>query len=255
MNNDYPESVNGVTTRINPDGSFSLPRCKREVQRYLDNKYIRCNGELRWFPRIIDAKTVDELKPLFGDTCYIVGKGPSLDKLAKEHFKNTQAPVFCINESIHAIEALELKNPVIAIQQDTGLRDGAMPKKSKIAVSRDARFWYAQYPETYVYQPEHYKLASNSLTVLCAINIAKSFGVKNFKMLAFDACTDGETSYAKSVGKTPGGTPERFLKHKQVIEAAAKVEWITRKDLDSKESDTAPLWPQHQKEHREPSQP
>ena len=58
-----------------------------------------------------------ELRGKFrGGTAWIVGKGPSLAHLRREHFG--AGPVIALNQAIAVLEALGLANPVYALQKD-----------------------------------------------------------------------------------------------------------------------------------------
>ncbi|PKQ29583.1 MAG: hypothetical protein CVT60_04555 [Actinobacteria bacterium HGW-Actinobacteria-10] len=51
-----------------------------------------------------------------GETCYIVGKGPSLVNLTK--FAFGPGPVVCLNESIRHVQRLGLDNKIYSMQKD-----------------------------------------------------------------------------------------------------------------------------------------
>jgi hypothetical protein len=212
-----------------PDGSVMLPRRNRTMEQYLNSRYIRLPNQLKWIPRIESARKLEELRVLFkSGICCIVGKGPSLDHLTSGHFTDVQTPIFAINQAIHKVESLMMANPIFAIQQDVSLMDTCKPKFGGLLISAQAKNWYADFERLYIYQPEALGLSKSALTVLCAIEIAKSFDVNHFELLCFDACVTGKMAYAKCVGSEPGdGT--RFLKHRPIIDkhtVDCKVDWI-----------------------------
>lgn len=78
-----------------------------------------------------------------GDTVYIIGKGPSLDELTKEDFiEYSNAPVLCVNESVHAIERLDIANPLFCIQYDRLNNISNKPQRATWFLSDYA--WIAQ---------------------------------------------------------------------------------------------------------------
>ena len=217
-----PISIQGVKARHNGDGSFSLPRCHKNVQRKLDKEYVRRPNELTWMPRIKATLIPEDFREAFaGKRCYLVGKGPSLDSL--KSFPTTD-PVMCMNESIHQVAKLGLKNKLFAVQQDMGLRDVCYSEGSVLFVSRAASHWYTDHENVAIYHPEDYCCTSSSLSAVCAISIARSLGASDFVLCCFDACTDKNTAYAKCIGYAPtrGGSPSRFLEQKKYIELALK---------------------------------
>ena len=62
-------------------------------------------------------KVVIALRDKFpGETCWIVGKGPSLRHLRADHFG--AGPVITINESILIVQEFGLSNPIYSMQKD-----------------------------------------------------------------------------------------------------------------------------------------
>lgn len=192
------------------DGSLWLPRKNVELEQELDSEYIRVGKTLRWIPKLtkLDPDTID-----FGESAYIVGKGPSLDKLRAKDLKNPW-PILCINQSVHKIVGLGLLNRIYCFQQDSRLRDQCKANGAINIVSIYAANWY---PEAYVYYPEKYGETGNTLTAVMAIKISKA---TNFILYAFDAITNKNLEYAKSIGMSStayGLRRDRFFGHKQPI--------------------------------------
>lgn len=232
-----PKQINGMRVRPVGDGSFFLPRATNQLLKRMELDFVKMSGELRFYPKHTDdSKYFENLRPVFeGQYCYLVGKGPSLDHITKDLFSNSDRPILCINEAIHKVEELGLRNPIFAVQQDHSLGDTCKPKYGEIFVSYRAREAYKDYKNKYIYYPESYKGTRTTLTVLVAINIAKSLGAVGFELIAFDACTNEETDYAEVIGYKPSangkGNPKRFLAHKKRIVSGAKetnLVWIKR---------------------------
>ena len=227
-----PAQINNQRITVHGDGSFTIPRDNREAEAYLNKHYRRVPGERRWFKTVHAPQSLDTLIPIFkGKKCFIIGKGPSLDRLTEDAFDDESAPIIAINESIHKVELLQIKNPMFAIQQDMGLRDTCMPKRGAIIVSAHAQHWYAEELNKYVYDCRELNLESTQLSVICALTIAKKLGTTSFDLICFDACVNGTMDYAKCVGYEPtmGGDPRRFLKHRKHIEKHIEgyhVNWV-----------------------------
>jgi hypothetical protein len=227
-----PSMIEGQRVTVHPDGSFTIRRNNRAAEAFMDKNFRRAHGELRWFKMMHPGKALTDLEPIFrGKKCYIIGKGPSLDDLTEQAFDDDSAPIVCINEAIHKVETLAIKNPIFALQQDMGLRDTCQPIRGSIIVSVHAQHWYADVENRYVYNPDTYDLKSSQLSVICAIAIAQGLGAKSFDLISFDACVKGSTTYAKCIGyaSSKGGDPNRFLKHRKHIETALRnwpVNWV-----------------------------
>lgn len=231
-----PPVIHGAKVRISSaDGSYWIPNPNKQAEAYLDEHCIRLGRKLRWIPRIISDKNIDDLRPYFIDKpCYIVGKGPSLDNLRAEHF-DAGIPIIALNEAIHAVEELELDNPLYALQQDAKLRATCQPKRSPILVSTKAANYYAHTEDAYIFSNAELDLNPSALSVSAAIRIARRLGAQSFKLICFDACINKKTNYAKRIGykSTWGGKPERFFTHRaKIIKHAhhAPIQWIIPED-------------------------
>ena len=219
-----PGSVCGMKTRSAGDGSFFLPRCSEQILKELETDFTKFENELRWFPKQISPRPLEDIRKYFeGKDCYIVGKGPSLDKLSKEDFPNPRLPIICINESVHKVESLDLPNKVFAMQQDAWLKDTCRPKYGSLIISYSCRYWYPDCIDKYLFHHTGLWLNTNNITVVYAIALAKMFKSTGLKLLCFDACLTNNIDYGKCIGYTPdnGGSPQRFLDHKRIILSAA----------------------------------
>ena len=224
--------IDNVRVRWNEDGSFWLARCKKNVQADLDAQYIRFPGHLRWFPITSNSMTINDFKFYFHEPkAYIVGKGPSLDKLTASDFDDPFAPILAINESIHKVESLDLPNPVFMVQQDLKLQETCKPKRGGVWLSHGCRDLYQDQGQRLVFNIFQFSLYPGVLTVLVCIKLAQHLGVTHLELLCFDGCVNQVGGYAKCVGHdaSVGGDPDRFLSHRPKIEAASEgidVKWI-----------------------------
>ncbi len=208
------------------------------AEAFLDDRMDRCKGELRWMPKFVPGTSdLATLQPIFvGNRCYIVGKGPSLDKVKERDIPDPRAPIIALNEAILTVEQLDIPNPMFGLQQDSKLKDSCYPERSGIFVSQKAIPFYQDKPRVYAFSSLSYGLAINSLSVLAAMAIARSLGSKGYYFVSFDAATSNgkELGYASTVPYDTvwGGDPKRFKKHKPRMMAAARgmiVSWITPK--------------------------
>lgn len=218
-----PASVFQQRIRIWDDGSFTLCRKHAQAEAWLDARFKRTKNELRWKKHMTPSLNLEGLRPFFtGKHCYIIGKGPSLDRITADCFADSDAPIMCCNESIFKIESLNLDNPLFMIQQDMSLQNTCRPKKetSRILVSEHSQHWYSMDMNRYVYNAIQLGVQDSQLTAICAIEIAKMLGTVSIDMCCFDACVTKEIAYAQCVGYSPikGGKPERFLTHRRHIE-------------------------------------
>lgn len=134
---------------------------------------------------------------------HIIGKGPSLDTLTRLDFPDPSWPIFAINESIHAIERLNLPNPIFGITQDARVAPASKPSKGTWLLSKQA--WKAgngdALSNAYQFTPA---LLGNSktstLTACIAMEIIRLTPIKEIRMHAFDAKFGTDMQYAKCIG-------------------------------------------------------
>jgi hypothetical protein len=230
-----PRVVGKSRIREAPDGTYWIPKRDPQAEKFLDKHCARLENQLRWFPIFGALDKINEHRSVFAEKrCYIVGKGPSLDRLSAADFTD-DSPIIALNEAIHKVESLDLPNPTYCLQQDGKLRDRCQPERAWLFVSVKAVRFYTDRPRVLVFDGRQYGLALNSLSVLAAMRITQSLGCTGYTLLCFDACVDGDTRYAKCIGmdSTWGGRPRRFLTHRGQIEQASRglpLKWATPVD-------------------------
>ncbi len=167
-----------------------------------------------------------------GRTAMIVGKGPSLDKIDQIKDRLSECVVFCINESIHKVEALGLDPsvPLHVVQQDTKLHAACVPKfpttmhfmNRLIQRTRNMRGHPPGWaPAAIMYHPRDLKVNPTTLTAVIAIRIARTMGIQKFILVGFDSWkAGGSLEYAGCVGYSSSARwpAERFLKQRHLIE-------------------------------------
>jgi hypothetical protein len=244
-----PKLLHGIRVRHLVDGSFLLARHNTKAEKWLDEHCIRMRNQLRWLPKLSDEISVETLRGMYKNIpCYIVGKGPSLDSLEASYFVEEDAPILAINEAIHVVNGLQLPNPIFLVQTDTGLKID--PGDATLLLAHTIKYLYPDKLERYLWRAEMFGYGTTGrLTAEIAIKIAGLFGCSYAEMLAFDACTIGDTRYADSIGHQPeskdGDTGGRFLTHRDKLDKAAfgviDLEWIKPEDLSGADGDSTPL--------------
>ncbi|MHB9003927.1 MAG: hypothetical protein ACYC6C_07660 [Coriobacteriia bacterium] len=139
-----------------------------------------------------------------GETCYIVGKGPSLANLTKAAFG--PGPVICLNQSIRHVQRLGLDNKVYSMQKDGC---GAYHQRDVGCAGCDGEVSPMRYPDGSVTLLLHEHESRNCLpghpdrlvfdaegdlgfewwstSAPCAIRIAKIFGCSRVVLLCHDS--------------------------------------------------------------------
>jgi hypothetical protein len=232
VSDDIPSMIDGFRVRILDDNSFIVIRPTKELRAKLDEKYQRIGKEDRWHRKHISLRTLSGMQNDFQGHVYIIGKGPSLDKVTAELFTDKTAPIIAINESIHKIEELNLPNPLYCFQQDAWLTTSCQPSGPAVKMLLKpelANFYPAQ--QCFYMDWRELGLEKASVSVLWVIKLVQKLGCKKLSMVAFDACMDGTLGYAKVIGTTPEryGSGTRFLSHRAQIDkitAGCDVEWL-----------------------------
>lgn len=139
-------------------------------------------------------------------TAWIIGKGPSLNYLKKEHIG--EGIVIAINSSIIKVEQLGLDNTIFSIQKDGSSPlyrnccpdkkchnctfDMVYPKKSILLIHKHESIdCMADYSPRYVFDNEKLGLAWDRFSALTSIKIAQRMGYTKICFISFDACING----------------------------------------------------------------
>jgi hypothetical protein len=159
-----------------------------------------------------------------GCHAFIIGKGPSLDRIEeiKESLTQPEAIIFCVNESIHKLESLggRIRWRLYAVQQDSELEYDCIPKHP-LSVHFMNNFQHSPQskrkeivkvspwnPNAILYgYPEI--CGNTTLTALAAVKLAKYIGIAKVSFCCFDSWSNGwqgSGEYAKCIGKESGVT-------------------------------------------------
>ena len=227
-----PNTIGGVRTIVHSQTRFSLIRqpANLQVLKDLDAKYDRCGRKLMWSIPLVKGSTIEAVRDTFeGRVVYLVGKGPSLDLLSEDDFAaHPESPIIACNEAVFAVEELNILNPVFGIQQDKTLGETCRPnlKSTRVLLSTHNSSLYSDLDKErkIIYVPEQLGAHEASISALLGVKVAEQLGAKEFRLLAFDACSDKKNNqYASRIGysATRGGTVKRFLAHKDLLLQAA----------------------------------
>ena len=164
---------------------------------------------------------LDQYKDKYvGQRGYLVGKGPSLDTLASSEapFEMEGGAVFCLNESVHAVEALnmdvEFQTPLYCVQQDSELGAACVPvHDATVHFMNDwqagptdcgvkKRVMQSEWnPKAVLYRcPEWY------LSGVVALEIMALMGIQDVTLVCFDALINdfsGPETYAQCITTPP----------------------------------------------------
>jgi len=225
------EVLEGLRVRVLIDGSFVVPRVKKELRARLDQFFTRVdNTDDRWYLKFYLEHT-DFADQFAGKVCYIIGKGPSLDNLSLDDFPESDAPIIAINEAIHKVESLGLPNPTFMMQQDTYVGEDALPIDATVLLECKAVGLYHDYEKLQMFCWHELGVNHRNCTAALAAAFAQKFNAERLVMLCLDACAKGTLGYAGCIGKNPEsyGPGDRFLKHRKMIESSTTlpIEWIT----------------------------
>lgn len=141
-------------------------------------------------------------------TCYIIGKGASLDRIASSCILTRikaegSCPVIALNETITKIEKLELDNPVYSLQQDGLEQCMRLPKKATLLLSHNrSDRYFTDYPHRFIYdQVKDFHMPDKLFTACTAMEFAKLMGCSEIVFIAFDAVTDSDKGYPTCLGE------------------------------------------------------
>lgn len=246
---DLPKGV-----RMRSDGSFYLPRRDKTIEAAMDAQFVRMPNERYWLPDSGENLPYEEFTDCIKDQVVgLVGKGPSLDSLTKEHFDKCDL-VITINQAIRVVENLELDCEIIACQIDAELIRKCFYKEGRMLVSLQAKHHYGDKDNKYIFNDQDYSPRGPSGRILAAI--CEKHGAKEIIMYGHDACVTGDTGYASGINTIQNRPGDRYRLHRQRIDEAAgdlPITWFmpTQTDPDSQEPCTPPLSPDSPKEHHE----
>jgi hypothetical protein len=128
-----------------------------------------------------------------GMACYIVGKGPSLDKINIDLFLPS-LPILCLNEAIIIVRNLRLPNPIFSFQVDYQPVNYNLDTDIVIAHINAAES-HKEHPNLHIIETQKWPL---TLSPIKAIHFAHYCGCNRLLLLGMDALR-GINGYASNV--------------------------------------------------------
>lgn len=199
----FPPEV--INCRKDPNGRLILPKPNARLEAILD-KYCTRVEPLAWI--LTTTRSLMDIKS-FKDKyknrpCYIIGKGPSLDNLDAKHFVDENAPVIAINESIHKVESLLIKNPIFCVQQDSAAAETCWSKRGTMMIPHITGAWYSKHPKVCMYSMVDLggHEGFHPQSVIAATRIAKLMGCTKMIYYGLDSYMNPkESGYANCIGR------------------------------------------------------
>jgi len=224
INDDFRSMGWNIDVKYLNEEQMALPRRHKQAEAYMGQRFIPTHRRLQWFINHQHSSTSISLAELFhgAKAAYVVGKGPSLDRLTAETFKEDW-PIVCINQAGTIVEKLGLPNPLYVVQQDFKGERTSYIKNGTMILSTNASHHYRDIDNKYIYVPSDLRKTEASLTTNCALELLAQAGVRKVAFVAFDGM-NGTGGYATKLERpaTFGGSPNRFIRHGQMIQAFIK---------------------------------
>lgn len=128
---------------------------------------------------------------------YLCGKGPSLDEITPEWFRDKDAPIWCLNQSADVIHALMPGREIHCVQNDDWIKyrpaDG-------VEWHRHHRVDPQGHPNSKDYDPFLLTGHWASPTCMCALELMYRAGHDEITMVSFDSHFTGSKAYADCIG-------------------------------------------------------
>jgi len=143
--------------------------------------------------------SVDDLRGLHeGETCWIVGKGPSLRYLTPGHFMD-DGPVITINQALEIVQAFGISNPLYSLQKDA--RDGELVQPlscvTVILQAGRSEHRFAQHERRVVVDIEaEMGFAPDEMSIRMAVFIARVMDCERINFVCCDSLT-GHDDYRR----------------------------------------------------------
>ena len=182
---------------------------------------IRNGKAFKFYSAIIKGETpvhkgvtssVQDLRGKYaGQTAYIIGKGPSLKHLTKDHFIDGGL-VIPLNEAIKIAENIGLSSDFSIISQQKDGKPECMvkPKRAPLLLhEKESKGWFDNHVQRYIFDlKKDYGLKNNGISVvggnccsaIAAIEFAKFTGCKKIVFMCFDFLVNGDNSYPDHMG-------------------------------------------------------
>lgn len=167
-----------------------------------------------------------------GLRAFVVGKGPSLDKIEVLREEMAGSVVLCCNESVHKVEQVNPDATIYVVQQDEVLKGACIPERpgtvhfmnayqkgSGKKVRKLEKSPWA--PNAVLYDPYALGEGICTFTALIACRLALLMGMSDVTFLCFDSWAEGgSTKYAACIGGDGADMPRHAIHKRDIIRQA-----------------------------------
>ncbi len=179
-----------------------------------------------------------------GQTVTLVGRGPSLANLTREHLG--AGPVLALNMAWRAVERVGTRGPVFVLYKDGCLTEQAdrecpcgvpgpyldgLPEHYTLLLSREnSSGCLAAHHRREVIDLREWWMLPTEMSVLVALRVAQTWGAARVRMVSFDSLTTGDThTWSKAKGENAHAAASYAYVEPFVRKALEGVEheWIT----------------------------
>lgn len=209
-----PTQIKGVRTRKISEDSFYLVTCNNRLRQYMNQHYEPIEHIHNAWRLPDTGEKFSHLELAKYDSCFLIGKGPSLDYLNTLEYIN-DTPALAINEAVVPTDALWKHDLIYGIQMDRDLQQIYEPDRATMIVSKKVQSYYNK--GIIIFSPYSLGHTYQDLTVECALEILKHCQIKHVYMVGFDAVVDDDTRYAECLGITDQRDPDRFIRFRDRI--------------------------------------
>lgn len=149
-----------------------------------------------------------------GEVCYIVGKGPSIQKWERP----VDGVVIALNEACLFVPA------DYSMQQDGKPECMIRPKEGEtLLLSERSAHWFEDYEPRLVYsQTKDLGIQDKIISAVSAIEVARLFGCKEVVFVGFDSLTVGDASYPGNLWQDPDNSLARFKRFGEILKLSIK---------------------------------
>ena len=188
----YPQPIKYNFLQKNK-GHF-VPFDRKQEDWLVEHAFIREPFRLGFCP--LHLQQTNELKDKYqGQIGYIIGKGPSLDRLSFFDFSFDTAPVIGVNEAYLKAKELHIPNPIYFAQCDLPCAIYVVEPDPILCMHNTGHFYF-NYSNVFVID---WDISISNLTSILAVQMMKYFGVKHIYLKCFDALKgiDGYSNWMK----------------------------------------------------------
>jgi len=158
---------------------------------------------------------------------FLIGKGPSLDEMQMDWFKDG-GEVWCLNQAADVAHAVLIGNGLKCVQNDGWIK---YSPPADVKWYRHHRVPAGKHPDTVDYDPELLTGRWAAPTCLCALELMYREGIDDITMVAFDSHFNSKSkAYADCLGvKSDGIAPFVFydtLMRRWAAYSKVKLTWL-----------------------------